>query len=200
MLDCFCDGLGIEKFKILGHTFLCMASLQPALQLHPVLLELLHLGLQLLTPPPPLLLLLLQLLLERRWETDFKTMTRSDVIVLCVVKISWVCRNLASAKWFVSKRVCHFVVKSNYRCFVEWCWNSENHTASFTFSAINNTLICRATVLWYYNLKCKRLNMLRDKHYKKRFHRMKNWQQCRSYSAKQIFCLDFSRIKAFQNK
>lgn len=42
-----------------------MAALQLALQLVPLLLELLHLDLQLLTPPPPLLLLLLQLLMER---------------------------------------------------------------------------------------------------------------------------------------
>lgn len=42
-----------------------MAALQPALQLLSVLLELLYLDLQLLTPPSPLLLLLLQLLLER---------------------------------------------------------------------------------------------------------------------------------------
>lgn len=41
-----------------------MAALQPVLQLLPVLLELLYLLLQLLTPPNPLLLFLLQLLLE----------------------------------------------------------------------------------------------------------------------------------------
>lgn len=46
------------------HTSLRMAALQPALQLLPVLLELLYLNLQLLTPPSPLLLLLLQLLVE----------------------------------------------------------------------------------------------------------------------------------------
>lgn len=45
-----------------------MAALQLAMQLLPLLLELLYLDLQLLTPPPPLLLLLLQLLIERVGE------------------------------------------------------------------------------------------------------------------------------------
>lgn len=83
------------NFKILGHTFLRMAALQPALQLLPVPLELLYLDLQFLTPPSPLLLLLLQLLLERR---DRK---------LNFVTIYWLLKAKA-----VSKRVCHFVVKS----------------------------------------------------------------------------------------
>lgn len=61
-------GLAVTKFNTLmtdggaTPTFLRVAALQPALQLPSVLLQLLHLQLQLLTPPPPLLLLLLQLL------------------------------------------------------------------------------------------------------------------------------------------
>lgn len=52
-------------------TFLRMAAIQPALQLLSVLLELLHLDLELLAPPPPLLLLLLQLL-NHGWRRDCK--------------------------------------------------------------------------------------------------------------------------------
>lgn len=55
-----------------------MVALQLALQLLPVLLQLLHLDLQLLTPPPPLLLLLLQPLPKAPEKTDIE----------CVVKIS----------------------------------------------------------------------------------------------------------------
>lgn len=49
---------------IQGSTFLCMAALKSALQLLSILLEVLYLGLQLLTPLSPLLLFLLQLLLQ----------------------------------------------------------------------------------------------------------------------------------------
>jgi len=62
---------------VLGPTFLCMAALQSAplfSQLLSFLLELLHLGLQLLAPPSPLLLLLLQLLRQ-------KNKSKTDVMV-----------------------------------------------------------------------------------------------------------------------
>lgn len=78
-------------------TFLCMASLQPALQLLSVLLKLLHLDLELLTPRPPLLLLLLQLL-RHNWK-------RQECKCQGQEMKSW--RRKREANWVLSKRVGH---------------------------------------------------------------------------------------------